>query len=315
MKIQLPREIRIDMNDTMDDLKQQVEARIDIIDENQRKALEEMKEEEKVQIRQVNCKLEDRERRLRDENTRFLRDQAKKLAEAEGRMHQELTRGVERMEEFKEEITTSAVEHRSGAASTADGGAGIETTAEVAAAMAAAATRAIKTNIVDLRKELDEVIRTGRIQQDTLKDYMKTQDFDEFREEINQDVREFREVKHEWENSRQVLSGVNEDKRIVEQTKHEVKEAMRRIDAVDKKRKEDLLHVNQLDHEVDAFQATKGNCQMLMQKVKDLEGEMSRVDQASRRLTDKAKELENVVPEYKQMKKIWKTRVTQWRLL
>ena len=47
MKIQLPREIRIDMNDTMDDLKQQVEARIDIIDENQRKALEEMKEEER----------------------------------------------------------------------------------------------------------------------------------------------------------------------------------------------------------------------------------------------------------------------------
>ena len=60
--------------------------------------------------------------------------------------------------------------------------------------------------------------------------------------------------------------------------------------------------MSQLNHEVDALQTTKGDCQMLVQKVKDLEGDMFRVDQASRRLTDKTKELENAVPEYSKMR-------------
>ena len=214
MRIQLPRDIRLDMNDTVDVLKQQVEARIDMINDIQRKALEEMKEEEKAQIRQVDCKIEDRESRLRDENARILREQARKLAEAEGRIHQELKAGAERMEAFKEEITALAVEPRSGAASTADGG--VETAAEATAAVAAAAARVIKTNIADLRKEVDEVRRTGKTQQETLKDYMRIQDFYEFKEEIDQDVLGLREVKYEWETSQQILRGVNEDRRKVE---------------------------------------------------------------------------------------------------
>ena len=86
--------------------------------------------------------MDERESRLKSDTTRTLKEQARGVAEAEGRMQKELKAESTRMNNFKDEIAALVTENRdAGAAGPADG-TGIDHAAE----------RMIKTSIDDIKK-------------------------------------------------------------------------------------------------------------------------------------------------------------------
>ena len=155
LKIQLSREVRYEMSDSMDSLRQQLEARINHITSMQEKAFEDMKENEKRNIRFLTCKIDEKEGRLRRDATRMLQAHAVGVAESESRMQQELKAESERMKDFKEQIAALATANKDGA----DGGTGIDSAAE----------QVIKTSLNDLKREMEEVRQQGKSLQDKLK--------------------------------------------------------------------------------------------------------------------------------------------------
>ena len=132
-----------------------------------------MKEAERAQIRLVDCRMIERESRHKGETERTLKEQTRRLAEAEGRMQEEVKAARERMEAVKEEITALALEPRSGTTSPAVGEAGMDHVAKM-----------MKTTMLTLKQEVEEVRRQGNLQTESLKDCMSTRDFYAFREEF-----------------------------------------------------------------------------------------------------------------------------------
>ena len=288
----VPRELREELTDTVDAFKDQIETRINLINETLRKGMENLTEAERAQVRLVDCRMNERESRHKGETDRTLKEQTRRLAEAEGRMQEEVKAARERMDAVQEEITALALEPRSGTASPAAGEAGIDHVAKM-----------MKTTMLTLKQEVEEVRRQGNLQTESLKGCMSSRDFNVFREEFERDIIEVREIKRDMAASQEVLRGLNEDKRVVIEVKQEVQEATKRIEQVEKRRREDLHNWSQEIREINTFKKTKGDCQMLVEKVQELEASRDRTDQACRRLTNQTQELEKAVPDYQKMKK------------
>ena len=212
--------------------------------------------------------MDEREIRLKSENARTFKEQARGVAEAEERMQQELRAESTRMNTFKEEIAALVRENRdAGAAGPADG-TGINYAAEVI----------IKTSIEDMKREMEEVKLHQKSLQDKYKEYLRIQDYNESREEMDRDLNDLKEMRNEFENSEQLLKELNDDKKAAELTQKDVKKAMEKIDMVEKRRREDLHKCSGLLHglndEVNAMQKTKEDCRMLGEQVEKMKEEM-----------------------------------------
>ena len=102
-----------------------------------------MIETEKRNTRFSKCRIDEQVNKLKKEVKKMIHDQTMGVAESESRIRQELKAESERMKEFKDQITNLAATNTDGA----EGVVGIDSAAE----------QFIRSNLNDLKKEMEDV--------------------------------------------------------------------------------------------------------------------------------------------------------------
>ena len=198
----------------------------------------------------------------------MIHDQTLGVAESESRMRQELKAESERMKEFKDQITTLAATNTDGA----EGVVGIDSAAE----------QFIRSNLNDLKKEMEDVKQQGKSLQDKLKEYLKVQEYKDEKDEVDKEINDFKEMRNEFETAQHVLQELNDDKKAMELAQEGVKKVFAKIEAVEKKRREDNHKWNSLNDEMKSVKKMMGDFKMLVGKVDELEAALERLTQAEK---------------------------------
>ena len=74
----------------------------------------------------------------------------------------------------------------------------------------------IKTSLNDLKREMEEVRQQGKSLQDKLKEYLKVKGYRDEKEEVDKEVNDVKEIRNDFEDAKQVLKKLNDDKRAME---------------------------------------------------------------------------------------------------
>ena len=99
---------------------------------------------------------------------------------------------------------------------------------------------------------------------------------------MDKEINDFKEMRNDFENAQQVLQDLNDDKRAMELAQDGVKKALEKIDAVEKKRREDSHKWNSLSDDMKIVKQVMGDFKILVGKVDDLEAASGRLIQAEK---------------------------------
>ena len=135
----MTRDLREDMSDSMDSLRLQAEASVNNLNATKEKAFDDMRENEKKNLRFLTSRIDEKMSVLKRENDRMLQAQAAGVVEAESRMQQELKAEFERIKDYKEQLATLTTANKDEAA----GGTGIDS----------ATVQVIRTSLNDIKGE------------------------------------------------------------------------------------------------------------------------------------------------------------------
>ena len=76
---------------------------------------------------------------------------------------------------------------------------------------------------------------------------------------MDKEINDFKEMRNDFENAQQVLQDLNDDKRAMELAQDGVKKALEKIDAVEKKRREDSHKWNSLSDDMKIVKQVMGD--------------------------------------------------------
>jgi len=289
--------VRDELNDSIESLRPQFETNMLHITSMQAKAAEDLKENERRLARLSTNRIDEHVYRIKKEAKRMINDQTRGVAEVESRMRQELKAEYDREREFKDQITILATTHTDGA--------------EVVVGLESTAEQLIRSNLNDLKKEMDDVKQQGNSFQDKLKEYLTIQEYKEDKDEVDKDLNDFKETKTEFENAKHFLHELNDDKKAMELAQEGVKKVFAKIEAVEKKRRDDSHKWKSLNDEMESMKRMMGDCKILAEKVEELEITLERVTEAEEKLTKKTQELQQTLPTLSTLTKNMENRIEE----